>query len=101
MYCIVEVQGHQYLVKKGDKIDVEKLEGEAGKTVEFDKVLFVGGSKVAVGAPTVSGAKVVAKIVRTDRSRKVWVLKRAPGKYRKKNGHRQPFTCIEITDIKA
>ena len=101
MYGIVEVKGHQYRVQEGDVLDVQKLEGEVGSTVELDKVLFIGGDSVKVGQPTVSGAKVEAEIVRQARSRKVIVLKRKPGKYVKKNGHRQHYTALKITEIKA
>ncbi|AYF45622.1 MULTISPECIES: 50S ribosomal protein L21 [Halobacteriovorax] len=101
MYGVVEIQGHQYRVEAGMTIDVQKLDQEAGSTVEFDKVLFVGGESAKVGAPTVDGAKVVAEVVRHDRSRKVIVFKRKPGKYQKKNGHRQHFTTLKIKEVKA
>ncbi len=99
MYSIVEIKGHQYRVSPGDLIDVEKLDTEEGKTVDFDKVLLIGGDKTTVGLPTVGGAKVVAKVVRHGRTRKIFVLKRAPGKWRRKNGHRQHFTGLLITEI--
>lgn len=101
MYGIVEISGHQYRVETGMTIDVEKLAQEAGATVELDKVLFVGGTKTVVGTPVVSGAKVVAEVVRHGRSRKVIVFKRKPGRYKVKNGHRQEFTTIKIKEIKA
>mgnify|MGYP000725326240 CR=1 FL=1 len=101
MYGVVEIAGHQYRVEAGQTIDVQKLDQEAGTTVELDKVLFVGGDKTMVGAPTVSGAKVVAEVVRHDRSRKIIVFKRKPGKYQRKNGHRQHFTTLKIKEIKA
>jgi len=101
MYGVVEISGHQYRVEAGMTIDVQKLNEEAGSTIELDKVLFIGGSETKVGVPTVSGAKVVAEVVRHDRSRKVIVFKRKPGKYRKKNGHRQQFTTLKIKEIKA
>lgn len=100
MYAITEIAGHQYRVEKGDIVDVQKLEAEVGKKVEFD-VLFVGGKGAKVGTPTVKGAKVVAEVIRQARSRKIIVLKRKPGKYTKKNGHRQHYTALKITDIKA
>jgi large subunit ribosomal protein L21 len=100
MYGIVEISGHQYKVQPGDLIDVQKLtQQEAGSTVELDKVLFVGGENTVVGTPTVSGAKVTAKVIRHDRDRKIVVFKRSPGKYQKKNGHRQPFTALLITEV--
>jgi large subunit ribosomal protein L21 len=67
--------------------------------VTFDQVLLVGGAKTLVGAPVVGGAKVTAKVVKQGRTRKILVLKRKPGAYRKKNGHRQCFTGLLITEI--
>ena len=101
MYGIVEIKGHQYKVKAGDIIDVQKMEEEVGSKVEFDQVLFIGGDSPKVGTPVVSGAKVVAEVVKQGRSRKVIVLKRKHGKYQTKNGHRQYFTALKITDVKA
>ena len=101
MYGIVEIKGHQYRVQEGDVIDVQKLEGEIGSTVEFDQVLFIGGDAPKVGQPTVAGAKVEAEIIRQARSRTVIVAVRKPGRYRKKNGHRQHYTGLKIKSIKA
>jgi large subunit ribosomal protein L21 len=101
MYGIVEVKGHQYRVQAGDVIDVQRMDGEVGSTVELDKVLFIGGSAPKVGTPVVAGAKVEAEIVRQARSRKVIVFVRKPGAYRKKNGHRQHYTALKIKNIKA
>lgn len=99
MFSIVEIMGHQYRVQPGDLIDVQKMEGDEGKLVTLDKVLLVGGATPIVGLPTVGGASITAKIVRHGRSRKIFVLKRAPGKYRRKNGHRQHYTGLLITEI--
>lgn len=99
MYCIVEIKGHQYKVQPGDLIDVEKMSDEAGKTVSLSDVLLVGGEKVLIGQPTVAGATVTAKVVRHGRTRKILVLKRAPGRYRRKNGHRQDYTGLLITEV--
>lgn len=99
MYSVVEIKGHQYKVKAGDMIDVEKIEAEVGKTIAFDKVLLVGGTTTIVGVPTVGGATVTAQVVRQARTRKILVLKRKPGAYRKKNGHRQCYTGLLITEI--
>lgn len=99
MYGVVEIGGHQYRVQAGDVLDVQKLTDEAGSTVELDKVLFIGGDKALVGAPTVNGAKVTAKVIRHDRARKVIVFKRKPGAYQKKNGHRQHYTSLLITEV--
>jgi len=85
------------LVSTGDKIQVEKLPGEAGATITFDKVLFLDGK---VGKPYVSGAAVTAKVIKQDRAAKVHVLKyKAKSKYRRKIGNRQHYTEVEI--IKA
>jgi len=99
MYTVVEIKGHQYKLKAGDLIDVEKIDAEEGATVTFDQVLLVGGTKTIVGAPVVGGATVTAKIVRQGRTRKILILKRKPGAYRRKNGHRQCYTGLLITEI--
>jgi large subunit ribosomal protein L21 len=99
MYSVVEIKGHQYKLKAGDLIDVEKIDLEEGKTVVFDQVLLIGGTKTIVGAPVVGGAKVTATVVRQGRTRKILVLKRKPGAYRRKNGHRQCYTGLMITEI--
>jgi len=99
MYSVVEIKGHQYKVKAGDLIDVERIEAEVGSSLSFDQVLLVSGTKTLVGAPVVSGAKVSAKVVKQGRTRKILVLKRKPGAYRRKNGHRQCFTGLLITEV--
>ncbi len=99
MYGVVEISGHQYRVEAGDVLDVQKLTDEAGSTVELDQVLFVGGDNAVIGKPTVSGAKVVAKVIKHDRSKKILVFKRKPGAYKRKNGHRQHYTSLLITEI--
>lgn len=99
MYTVVEIKGHQYKLKAGDLIDVERIEAEVGATLNFDQVLLVGGAKTIVGAPVVGGAKVTAKVVKQGRTRKILVLKRKPGGSRRKNGHRQCFTGLLITEI--
>lgn len=99
MYSIVEIAGHQYKVKAGDLIDTQKIETEEGSEVTFDKVLFVGGDKPVVGLPTVSGATVKAKVVKQGKDRKKIVYRRGVGKWAKKNGHRQRFTGLLITEI--
>lgn len=101
MYGIVEIKGHQYKVKAGDIIDVQKMDAEVGTSVELDQVLFVGGDSPKVGTPLVSGAKVVAEVIKQGRSRKVIVLKRKPGKYQTKNGHRQHYTALKIKEVNA
>lgn len=99
MYGIVEISGHQYKVQPGDVIDVQKLSAEAGTSVDLDQVLLIGGGNTLVGKPTVAGATVKAKVIKHDRSRKVVVLVRKPGAYKKKNGHRQHYTSLLITEI--
>lgn len=100
MFGIVHINGHQYKVTPGQILDVEKMKNtNEGTSVDLGNVLMLVGDQSAIGAPYVAGAKIVAKVVRHDRSRKVIVLKRRPGKYYKKNGHRQEFTTLLITEI--
>lgn len=100
MYSVVEIKGHQYKLKAGDMIDVERIEAEEGATLTFDQILLVGGgAKTLVGSPTLGGAKVTAKVVRQGRTRKILILKRKPGGRRVKNGHRQCYTGLLITEI--
>lgn len=103
MYAVIETGGKQYKVSEGDVISVEKLNVEEGAEVTFDKVLMAGeGSDVKVGAPTVEGAAVTGKVLANGKFRKVVVFKMKRKKnYRRKKGHRQPFTKIEITAINA
>ena len=100
MYAVIRTGGKQYRVAKGDKLRVEKLPGNVGDAVTFGEVLFVGGDSVKLGQPLVAGAKVEAKITAQDRDKKVIVFKfRRRKNYRRKTGHRQPFTALEITNI--
>lgn len=97
MLAIIETGGKQYLVKNGDKIQVEKLAGNAGEAITFDKVLFQDGN---VGKPFVSGAAVAGKILKQGRDKKIHVLKyKAKSKYRRKIGARQHYTEVEITKV--
>ena len=97
MIAIIESGGKQYLVSKGDKIQVEKLIADEGKTITFDKVLFSDGT---VGKPYISGAAVQAKVLKQGRGKKIHVLKyKNKSKYRRKIGARQAFTEVEITKI--
>ena len=99
MFAVVRTGGKQYKVEKGDKIQVEKLEAKAGDKVNLDEVLLVDGK---IGAPLVAGASVVAKVVNQIRGPKITVFKKKRRQnYRRKKGHRQDLTLIEITDIKA
>lgn len=101
MYAVIKTGGKQYRVAQGDRLRVEKLPGNVGDNVTLGEVLLVGsGEGVKVGAPLVSGAKVEAKIVAQDRSPKIIIFKfRRRKNYRRKTGHRQPFTALEITGI--
>ena len=102
MYAVIKTGGKQYRVSEGDRIRVEKLIGDVGSSLEFGDVLMVGGDKVLVGTPTVEGAKVTAEITGQDKAKKVIVfkMKRRKG-YRRKRGHRQPYTELKITGINA
>ena len=102
MYAVIKTGGKQYRVQEGDTIRVEKLDGDVGGQVEFDEILMVGGESPKVGTPTVGGAKVVAKITAQDRAKKVIVFKMKRRKnYRRKRGHRQPFTELRIQSVSA
>lgn len=102
--AVIQTGGKQYLVKQGDKLRVEKLETKDGETLTFDPLL-VGdedGTGTKVGTPTVGGAKVTAKVLGQGRADKVDVIKyKAKVRYRRKNGHRQPYTELLIEDITA
>ena len=103
MYAVIVTGGKQYRVMKGEVLRVEKLDAEAGSSVDFDQVLMVGdGDKVTVGAPTVEGAKVSAAVKALGRADKVRIVKfRRREHHRKQQGHRQHYTEIEITGISA
>ena len=103
MYAVMVTGGKQYRVMKGEVLRVEKLDVDAGSTVDFDHVLLVGdGEKITVGAPTVAGAKVSAAVKSHGRADKVRIVKfRRRKHHRKQAGHRQHYTEIEITGISA
>ena len=103
MYAIVEIAGQQFKVQKDQKIFVHRLDAEAGAKVEFDKVLLVdNGGKITLGAPAIEGALVTAKVTEHVKGDKVIIFRKKRRKgYRKKNGHRQSFTAIQISGIKA
>ncbi len=103
MYAIVEIAGDQMKVEKGQEVFVNRLEGEAGSNVEFDKVMLVDDNgNVNVGSPVIDGAKVSAKILEHLKGDKVLVFKKKRRKgYQKLNGHRQYLTKLQIEDIKA
>jgi len=101
MYAIVNIAGQQFKVAKDQQLFVHRLQGEEGASIEFDNVLLAeNGGKFSIGAPMVEGAKVSAKILSHLKGDKVIVFKKKRRKgYKKKNGHRQQFTKIEITGI--
>lgn len=102
--AVIETGGKQYLVKPGDKLKVEKLEAKEGDKLTFEPLLVAdeADKEVKVGTPTVEGAKVTAEVVAAGRGRKVEVVKYKPKiRYKKLTGHRQHYTEIQITDIKA
>lgn len=103
MYAVLETGSKQYRVSAGDKIEVERLDAEAGKSFTFDRVLLVSNEgKLSVGAPTVSGATVTADIVEHIRGEKklTFKMKRRKG-YHKSIGHRQELTVVKVTGINA
>ena len=102
MYAVIEACGKQYKVTKGDVVFFEKLEAEEGKKVTFDKVVLLSDEgKVEVGAPYVKGIKVEGKVVAHGKGKKIVVFKyKAKKNYKRKQGHRQPYTKVEITAIK-
>lgn len=103
MYAVIETGGKQFRVKEGDTLFVEKLPQAAGQTVELDKVLMVEqDGELKVGTPKVDGAKVTLEVVRHGKGRKIIVFKYKPKKnYRRKQGHRQPFTEVVVKNIEA
>ena len=103
MYAVIKTGGKQYRVQQGDVIFVEKLNAQADEAVTFDEVLLIGGEDEAkVGAPLVAGAKVEGKVLSQVKSRKIVVYKyKAKKNERKKQGHRQPYTKVEITAVNA
>lgn len=101
MYAVIETGGKQYRVQEGDQLFIEKLDVESGEAVKFDKVLLVSNNgEVKIGKPYVDGANVEAKIEKHGKAKKIIVFKYKPKKdYRKKQGHRQPYTKIVIEKI--
>ena len=103
MHAIIETGGKQYKVTEGDTLFIEKLEAEAGQAITFDKVLAIlDGDKATFGAPVVEGASVAATVVKNGKGKKVRIFKYNPKKgYRKRQGHRQPYTKVQIDAIQA
>ena len=101
-YAIVQTGGKQYRVQQGDTVRVESLAGDEGDTIELDEVLMVSqDGNVLLGTPTVPGAMVSAEVVGKGKGEKIIVFKyKAKTRYRRKNGHRQPYTDLKVTGIK-
>ncbi|MEK7193657.1 MAG: 50S ribosomal protein L21 [Patescibacteria group bacterium] len=100
-FAVIESGGKQYIVTDGENIRIEKITPEAGEDFSFDKVLLrVNGEKIELGTPYVEGAKVKSKIVRQGRDEKKIIFRyHSKTRYRKKKGHRQPFTEVQIVSV--
>jgi large subunit ribosomal protein L21 len=103
MYAVIQTGGKQYRVEQGETLRVEKLEGDSGTKFTFDTLLFADdGGNVRIGQPRVAGVSVDAEIVEQGRGKKITIFKYKRRKaYRRKAGHRQPFTALKITAINA
>jgi len=102
MYAIVQTGGHEYRVAEGDVVEVESLGAAPGDTVDLEEVLLVGGNEVQVGTPLVAGAVVKATVLGEAKGKKLTVLKfKSKNRYRKKSGHRQKYTRLQIDSIMA
>ncbi len=103
MYAVVRTGGKQYSVREGQQLDVESINGDAGARIELDEVLLISdGENMHVGSPTIPGARVVAEVLSQGRREKVTVFKyKRKVRYRRKVGHRQPFTRLAVRQIVA
>lgn len=102
MKAVIETGGKQFTVAKGDKIYTELVHADVGQNVSFDDVLMVTGDKMRVGNPFVKGAKVTAKVLKHGKQKKIIVYKYKPKKnYKRKQGHRQPYSQLEIIDVQV
>ena len=100
MYAVIRSGNQQFRVNEGDTIQVEKINAEVGDEITIDQVLLLGGGDTVIGTPIVSGSSVTARVAEQGRHPKIIVFKMKRRKnYRRKNGHRQPFTALEITGI--
>jgi large subunit ribosomal protein L21 len=101
MQAVIETGGKQYLVAPKDKVEIEKLAGTAGETITFDKILLTAdGDKINLGKPYISGVKVTAKVLEQKKADKIVVFKyRNKSRYRRKQGHRQQQTVVQIQTI--
>ncbi len=101
MYAVIRTGGKQYRVSKGDRLKIEKLDGDVGGKVAFDVLMVGGDGEAKVGKPTVAGAAVEGEIVAQGRHRKVINFRKKKEGWTKKRGHRQPFTEVLITTVRA
>jgi large subunit ribosomal protein L21 len=101
MYAVIRTGGKQYRVAKGDRLKVEKLDGDVGGKVTFDVLLVGGDGEAKVGKPTVAGAAVEGEIVRQAKHPKVVHFRKKKEGWTKKRGHRQPYTEVVITEVRA
>ncbi|MFN3921092.1 MAG: 50S ribosomal protein L21 [Caldimicrobium sp.] len=103
MFAVIKSGGKQYVVKPGDRIKVEKIEGQIGDSIEVKEVLLLKkGDEIKIGTPILDSVSVMAEIVEQGRSPKIIVFKKKPKKgYKRKKGHRQYYTMLEIKEIKA
>jgi large subunit ribosomal protein L21 len=100
MFAVIKTGGKQYRVAADDKLKVEKIDGEPGQIIQFNEVLVVGGDAVTLGSPTVAGASVAAAVIEQSRHPKVIAFKKRRRKNsRRKRGHRQEYTLVQITEI--
>ena len=103
MYAVVATGGKQYKVEPGEVLRVEKIPGDVGAQIAFDQVLMVGeGESVRIGQPVIDGATVTGHIIEQDKSKKILVFKyKRRKRFRRKQGHRQPYTAVKIDAIDA
>jgi len=103
LYAIIETGGKQYRVQEGDKLNIEKLPAAAGEEVGIDRVLaVVNGEEVKIGTPLVEGARVTLRVLRSGKGKKIIVFKfKAKKNYRRKQGHRQPFSQVIVEKIEV
>ncbi len=103
MYAIIETGGKQYRVQEGDRLNIEKLPAAVGEEIEIDKVMaVVNGEDVKIGTPLIEGARVILRVLRNGRGKKIIVFKfKAKKNYRRKQGHRQPFSQVIVEKIEA
>lgn len=99
--AVIKTGAKQHLIKEGDKLKLEKIIAKEGDNIEFDKILLLADQEVTIGAPLIEGVKVSAKVLKQGRSKKIIIFHyHSKTRYKKKAGHRQYFTEVEITEIK-